>query len=393
MIKFIKRYYKPLLPYLFGAYSLIEFIIKFRKFSELKNIKKGYADHRDAIKQNSEKYGDIFKDISEAYLKSKADQKNVDEPYQISQLWQEILNERFSDLTTAVIKKDYEHIKKLLENFHREKFTIGSGGGSDDYFSLKKGFLYKYQFINTWLKYSEVYKDLAGKNAKLSYPLCGNSVGHFHNNEVIPIEAIRYHYYATEIHSLLLDIKNPVVCEIGGGLGGLAYKIISMGEQPMKYILFDIPEMLLISSYFLKSVFPDKKILIYSQDTFDSNALDNYDIIIMPHFMIPSLPSDSVDLFYNSNSFSEMRSATVQEYVSQIERSCRKYFMHVNHDVKFEWCENGEKSGNLPGSKVTPNPEQFKRIYKHPRVFARIEDREFYFSNKKGHFAHLFEKI
>ena len=87
-----------------------------------------------------------------------------------------------------------------------------------------------------------------------------------------------------------------------------------------------------------------------------------------------------------------MRSNTVREYISQIERCCRKYFMHINHDVKFEWIDNGGKYENLPGSEVIPNPEKFKRIYKHPRLFARMEDLEFYFSNKKRHFAYLFEK-
>jgi hypothetical protein len=39
-----------------------------------------------------------------------------------------------------------------------------------------------------------------------------------------------------------------------------------------------------------------------------------------------------VDVFVNTHSLSEMRPETVQEYLSQIARTCREYFWHENSD-------------------------------------------------------------
>ena len=394
MIKLIKRYYKPFRPYLFSIYSLIEFIVKYRKFKILRHVKPGFADHRQKISTTGEQYSTIFKRLADAFDQSKKNQKAVAKPYQISPLWQKILDERFEDLTTTIRNKDFSKLQTLLENFHREKFAIGSGGGADDYFSLKKISLYKYQFVNTWLKYYDIYKNLVGNSPELSYALWGNPVGLYHNNQVIPIEAIRFHYYATEILSLLQNVEHPVISEIGGGLGGQAFKLLSNSNKKMTYILFDIPEMLILASYFLMASFPEKKILLYEEDKLDSSSIEKYDIIIMPNFMLPYLDDKSVDLFFNANSFSEMVSTTVKEYLNQIERICKKYLMHINHDAKFKWSdEDGKEIGNMPGSQIIPDPEKFKRIYKHPRLFARVEDKVFYLSNRAGHFAYLYEKI
>ena len=139
--------------------------------------------------------------------------------------------------------------------------------------------------------------------------------------------------------------------------------------------------------------FPDKRFLLYGENAKDNMNLDQYDIILMPNFVLPKLSDETVDLFFNESSFSEMNRETTEEYVCQIERISRKYFMHINHDAKFLWNENGKKLENLPGSQINPDPSRFKRIYKHPRLFARLEDKVFYYSNKADHFAFLYERI
>jgi len=381
----------------FTIFSMGIYAIKYRKFYREFNmhvsIRKGFKDHKPLVATGSDQYMTIFRRLLDSYNKAKIEQKNIDEVYQPSYLWQHILDCRFGDLIASIHNNNTIKLQVLLENFHREKFTLGSGGGSDDYYAIKENPLYRYQFLNTWYKYFNIYKEIAGDHYRLTYPMLGNPAGLYYDGQVIPLEAIRYHYYATEILSLLLNVKNPIICEIGGGLGGQAYKVMSNFESDSTYILLDIPEMLIVSSYFLMAALPEKKFLLYGEDSFDSGKVDQYDIILMPNFILPQLGDMTVDLFFNSCSFSEMDRITVEKYLREIERICRRYFMHINHTAKFEWCVDGKKYVNMPSTEIIPNQERYKKIYQHRRLFRRPEDEKFYSNTKSQHFVFLYERI
>jgi len=154
-----------------------------------------------------------------------------------------------------------------------------------------------------------------------------------------------------------------------------------------RYLLFDIPEVATLSSYMMLSAFPNKKIRLFGEGPI-SVSDNNYDIGIFPHYSISELRELSVDLFYNSCSFSEMDEKSSTEYLSVINKCCRKYFMHDNHDTAFKFRNpDGSTSLNVIGSMLIPNPALFKRIYKKPRVHGLPEDRSFV------HFEYLYEKL
>jgi hypothetical protein len=393
MSNLLKKAYKLLGPISLTIFSIVIYILKYRKFKAISSVKKGFKDHGPGVATGDALYITIFKRLLDSYNKAKAEQENIDQPYRVGHMWQSILDRQFVDLVTPLRGNDALKLQALLENFHRERFSLTAGGGSDDYYAMKKNPLYKYQFVNSWYKYYNIYKEVAGDHPQLTYPLVGNSVGLHHDGQIIPLNAIRYHYYATEILSLLRDVNNPVICEIGGGLGGQAYKILSNSDRAITYILLDIPEMLVISSYFLMAALPGKKFLLYGDGPLDSGSLDQYDVILMPNFMLPQLGDETVDLFFNACSFSEMDSVTVEEYIRQIERICRKYFMHINHNAKFVWHDEGKEIVNMPGNQIRPDPGRFKKIYQHPRLFALLEDKLFYYWKKAGHFTFLYERI
>ncbi len=105
---------------------------------------------------------------------------------------------------------------------------------------------------------------------------------------------------------------------------------------------------------------------------------EEYEVGIFPHFTIDDLDDNSVDLFYNSCSFSEMDGVSSKKYLSVIERCCRKYFMHDNHETEFSFRQsNGAFSKNIIGSKLVPNQNLFKLVYKKPRTHGLPEDSSF----------------
>ena len=69
------------------------------------------------------------------------------------------------------------------------------------------------------------------------------------------------------------------------------------------------------------------------------------------------------------------------------------YFMHVNRNIEFEWEENAIMHGNMIADRIVPDHKNFKRIYKHPRVFYRVEDLALYVQSDRWHFSYLFERI
>lgn len=378
-----------------SVYSIVLYMFKYRKFNAMPAVKKGFEEHGTEQVVDS-RYMNIFKRLADSYNKAKFDQKSVGELYQVSYIWQEVLDNCFGELSKSLRNEDIPKLRTLLENFDRESFSFQLGG-STDFHAMKKNPLYKYQFVNTWYKCLELYKEVIDEPHNLTYSMAGNTAGLYYKGQVVPIDAIRYHYYSSQVLSLLRDVKNPVVCEIGAGLGGQAYKVVSNTDQRVTYAIMDIPEMLVLSSYFLMASLPEKKFLLYGESPLDSSKLGDYDVIMMPNYMLPQLEDGTVDLFYNSASFSEMDGRTVEEYIHQIGRICRKYLLHVNHNQKFTWNFKGIDGGNLPSTSVRPDPNLFKRVYKFIDAFilTRLENiiiYRYYYNNAKF-YVFLYEKI
>lgn len=368
---------------------IVTYITENKKLKAIQKVKKGFEDHRLEVTLGSAYYESILKRLADSYNKAKEDQKKVGPPYQIGVLWQGTLDKQYMELITALRGNDTRGLQKILENFSRELMAASQGGGVD-YTGIKHKPLYKYLFINTWYKYYGMYREVTGSDPVVTYPLVGNPAGLHYNGKVIPIEAIRFSYCATQMLSLLDDLRHPVIGEIGGGNGGQAYAVHSNSDRAITYIDFDIPEMLAIATYFLMAAFPEKRFLLYGEGNLDSRTFEQYDIILMPHFTLPQLENETIDLFFNQRSFSEMDGKAVMEYIHQIERIGRKYFMHINHSKIFTWDQGGNHTEHLPCTKMKPDMKLFKKIYSYPWMFNRLEE-EFNYK-QAGCIAFLYEK-
>jgi putative sugar O-methyltransferase len=128
----------------------------------------------------------------------------------------------------------------------------------------------------------------------------------------------------------LKKIEKPIVFELGGGFGGMAYYLMR-DAVGLTYIAADLPENAALQAYYLMSHFPTKKIALYGElDLTDFNPHD-YDAIILPNFAIDSLSEDLVHLSFNSYSLAEMDIESVNNYVNKICNITSLYFYHLNH--------------------------------------------------------------
>ncbi len=350
------------------------------------NVRDGFSDHRqrpDHRRSNPEH----IQRIMAAYKKAKQAQEHAPQALQVRGLWSEWISVNYGKLIAVLEAGDAEQLSAMLENLFREPCTIGAGG-YDSYLRYKSllGSLYiKY----VWSKYRNCLLSMDLDPRDVDFPNVGNQTGVYLDRKIISIETLRHAYHAVEMRNLLTDVPGAVCVEIGAGLGGQAFQSLQIGKnQISKYILFDIPEVAVLSSYFLLSAFPEKNIRLFGEGEISTSPDEAFDVAVFPHFCIQQLEDKSVDLFYNSCSFSEMDGASSREYLKVIEKSCRRYFLHDNHDVRLEFKEtDGSISTNVIGSELLPDPALFKRIYKKPRVHGLPEDRPFI------QYEYLYERI
>lgn len=243
-------------------------------------------------------------------------------------------------------KKKIELIKnKDLENFRNNKLSDGLDVKSYDLKIQKKN-------LNDLIKdcgLKFVYKNLCKKNiGNLKY--YGKLKDKFLDNN--QFYSIKWLYILKKILK-----KNDInlACEIGGGFGCFAEKLIK--NFNCKYILVDLPEANIISAYYLSKHFPKKKIFLYNSkvNIIDKKILNKYDILIIPPWI--KFKETKIDLFLNTRSFMEMNKKIIKNYFDLINRNIkvggfffnnnRYYKDTVGHPIKFFEYPYGEKWNSL----------------------------------------------
>lgn len=110
-----------------------------------------------------------------------------------------------------------------------------------------------------------------------------------------------------------------VICEIGGGYGGLAHQICNVTRRKNLYILIDLPEMLFWSAAFFIINNPGKEIYVYDKNNYSNNFFEKevykYDIVFLPNYLTDSLKSiKAINILINMLSFQEMSEVQIREY-------------------------------------------------------------------------------
>ena len=137
--------------------------------------------------------------------------------------------------------------------------------------------------------------------------------------------------------------KINLICEIGGGFGGLA-TMIMLEQTNLKYFLIDLPETNLLSHYYLSNTFPDKKIFSFTDikdNVITTSDLDEFDIFILPPHM--NYKDIKFDLFINFQSMQEMKKKTIKKYFDFIHShiTINGFFYNIN---RFYYDGTNEKN-------------------------------------------------
>lgn len=301
-----------------------------RAVSFLPMLEGGLRDRPDDLNDNASHR--IVKDVMALYSRCKHHSADLSAPYQVGGEWATHIAERRRSYDILVCQEQ-EEIRALLANFWRNE--LGAIVANYDYYPhLASGNRQtRIHFLNQMLRDYEVWKHyVCDDTTQLRAPTFGNAWGLYIEDTLVVPQAFRFHRNASFILELLGTIAKPVVAEIGGGYGGMAYYLLSQNNR-LTYLNFDIPETLFLAAFYLAKAFPDRKIFWFSEPSpITSELIERYDILLMPHYALQRLEDLSVHLFHNAISLSEMSSETISEYVRQIQRTTRHYFYHVNID-------------------------------------------------------------
>jgi hypothetical protein len=155
-------------------------------------------------------------------------------------------------------------------------------------------------------------------------PLLGG-FGHHIDGALINVDTLKFYecLIALDRGGALATLRErgghgKVVIEIGAGWGGFAYQLRTLCPR-VRYIIVDLPQSLLFSGTYLKTVFPRASMRLATEPVAaPGTAETNDDFILIPHFFLADSELPRPDLAVNVASFQEMTTEQVQRHAASL---------------------------------------------------------------------------
>ena len=105
-----------------------------------------------------------------------------------------------------------------------------------------------------------------------------------------------------------------VFCEVGAGYGRLADVVLSAMPNA-QFLIFDLPESLVLAQYYLTTRFPKRRAALYPESAAVLAAgFKDHDIVFGVPELLKTVPKKSVNVFINIFSFMEMSREQIEAY-------------------------------------------------------------------------------
>lgn len=310
---------------------------------------------------------DLAARILRAYQRMKVDQEKASPLYGPSSLWEAQLNKAYAHLISGGRAGDLDKFHFFLANFGVwEEYTgVEECTLIRQYMglALTRRYLENAIFLNLYRLWLHYYGGRKSPQA-LGRPSHGNLAGAVIDGVLVTVDSFFGEIYGSLLGGLVRGRPRPVVAELGGGCGRLAYYLVR--DLPgCTYLDFDLPETLCLAAYYLMLAFPEKRTLLYGEGEFSPACHGDYDFIFMPAYEIDKLGSQTVDLFINETSLGEMTAGAIANYLRYITEASR-YFFHVNRERVRNVFQGGEAS--LLGYEYPVPAAEFTLLFRYPEL-------------------------
>lgn len=321
------------------------------------NLQRGLSDQ--GLEVDSKLVSEAVKRICASYRVMKAKQATVAAPYQPGGEWADYIAER-SELYQDLLGNNIDSSARVFANFWRNSLGLIVKEYAP-YQMLKDGDPNAVErFTQNVLRNYLIWKDIYGHpDEVLEIPKTGNAWGILINDRLVAPKATRFHAHASAIGELVSGVEHPTIVEIGGGYGGVAHYVLRDNPKA-RYVDLDLPETLVIAAFYLLTTLPDRKFYLYGEGDvpWDDQSFSG---LLLPNFAMPDAPDNLADLLFNSFSLSEVPRLTLEEYLSQVSRITRRFFLHNNMDRKGVFNRGFER---IPASEYPIKSEDFRCLYR-----------------------------
>src|SRR5581483_8134118 len=269
---------------------------------DLENVTNGFADHSADLTDD----GDQIWRICQAYRKAITQQEAEPPEYRASRWWEEVRERGLRPVMQALRRCDIDGLRAMYRTFFRDTCSTGligvPYGMSDVYFAETIPDVHRRYYMADVLHRVDYWRSVTNgrfETSALAAPKIGNPFGAIVEGTLVDAGAPARHYHAHRITELL-DQSTGTVVEIGGGFGGTAYYLLR-GRPRVRYIGFDIPESIALTSYYLMTAFPQLTFSLYEESETIEHAIADCDIVLMPSFELSRMPARSVDVVFSSH--------------------------------------------------------------------------------------------
>ena len=254
--------------------------------------------------------------------------------FEANKWWQSCRTE-FAEIFIRFDKLNIENLKNFRNNVQTKAEILADQNFLNSKIE-KINQIKSLSLINLYHKLSEVIDLNILRSASESN--CGNNFCLNYRGQRLSYRILRYAYYLSQIKNNLnfTTSSNHLILDLGGGYGGLA-RTLKYHYPQSTIIIIELPELCLLSNYFLKNCFPNSKIANISDfdmsKKISTQDLRSYDFVILPPPMFSLIENDIIDLSINTTSLGEMTEEMQKYYTYNIERSS-KFFYSVNRKSK-----------------------------------------------------------
>lgn len=297
---------------------------------DLDHVSRGFASRLN----DSSTDVDSLRRICAAYKRAVKLEQSAPQAYQASGWWRQVRNANLGPVLHALETQDLVTLTAIYSDFYRNPCSTGligvPYGMASAYFRESINDLYRRFYLGDALHSLDYWDKQTGgvySLQDLEGPDIGNPFGVLLDGVLVRSGSAYQHYTAHKVISCLGSMPATVV-EIGGGFGGMAYYLLRDQKQ-IKYIDFDVPESLALTSYYLLRSFPHLNFLLYGEEKLSPNTIAKADIVLMPLSTMNSLASESADVVFSSHAISDISPEAMQAYMSAIARMTAGCFLYM----------------------------------------------------------------
>ena len=275
--------------------------------------------------------------ICRAYIATVQKQHTAPDVYRATRWWEEIQQRSLRPVMHALLTRDITALRTIYSNFFRDPCATGlvsvPYGMTRSYFGSTMKDIHRRVYLSDTLYRIDHWQARTEDRYPLhdlATPDVGNPFGALVDGTLVGVHSDFRHYCAHRLAGLLESGTSTVV-EIGGGFGGTAYYLLR--DQPgMKYLDFDVPESIALTSYYLMKALPHLTFLLYGEKPLTQESIAQADVVLMPLFEMEKVPSSSVAITFSIHAMSDLSPEALACYLDNIQRTTKDFFYSVGVD-------------------------------------------------------------